>query len=234
MDEKHQNLIPNSSQIPNVILDLGKINGIMLPQDQIPGERYFTGQRIKVWVSDVDETNRGPRILVSRSGPEFVQELFLQEVPELESGSVEIVRIAREPGSRTKIAVSSNEDSLDPVGSIVGQRGTRVQSVLSEIPNEKIDIILYDEDPSVFVTNALSPAKVDKIKFSKKDKSAKVWVPEDQLSLAIGRGGQNVRLASKISGWTIDIVKEGEKERNKEKVKPLVKEKTKNKGDAKE
>lgn len=202
---------------PNVIVDLGKINGIMLPQDQIPGERYFTGQRIKVWVSTVDETNRGPRILVSRSAPEFVQELFVQEVPELESSSVEIVAISREAGSRTKIAVKSNEENLDPVGSIVGQRGTRVQSVLGEIPNEKIDILLYDENPEAFITNALSPAKVDKIKFIKKDKTAKVWVEEDQLSLAIGKNGQNVRLASKISGWSIDIVKDREEARQTKK-----------------
>ncbi|MDH4358535.1 MAG: transcription termination factor NusA [Candidatus Berkelbacteria bacterium] len=216
---------------PNVIVDLGKINGIMLPQDQIPGERYYTGQRVKVWVSEVDETSRGPRILVSRSAVDFIKELFVQEVPELESGSIEITEIAREPGSRTKIAVSTNDENLDPVGSIVGQRGTRVQSVLAEIPNEKIDIILYDKDPEAFVTNALSPAKIDKIKFNKKQKSAKIWVPEDQLSLAIGKGGQNVRLASKISGWTIDIVKEGEERAKKPRTKDVKEEKAEEKTD---
>lgn len=196
---------------PNVIVDLGKINGIMLPQDQIPGERYYTGQRVKIWVSEVEETNRGPRILVSRSKKEFISALFAQEVPEIESGSIEISEIAREAGSRTKIAVSSNDPNLDPVGSVVGQRGTRVQAVLGEIPNEKIDIILYDEDTEKFIKNALSPAKIDKIKFDKKNKTARIWVPEDQLSLAIGKSGQNVRLASKISGWTLDIVKDVEK-----------------------
>jgi N utilization substance protein A len=183
----------------------------MLSSDQVPGERYYTGQRLKVWVREVEETARGPRILVSRSDVEFVKGLFIQEVPEIESGSIEITAISREPGSRTKVAVSSNDESLDPVGSVVGQRGTRVQSVLSEIPNEKIDIILFDKDPEVMVRNALSPATIDKIKFTKKTKTAKVWVPNDQLSLAIGRGGQNVRLASKLTGWEIDIVKDAPK-----------------------
>jgi len=192
----------------NVIIDLGKINGMMLISDQIPGERYYTGQRIKVWVREVEETARGPRILASRSDVEFIKGLFVQEVPEIESGSIEITRIAREAGSRTKIAVSSNDENLDPVGSVVGQRGTRVQSVLSEIPNEKIDIILFEDDDETMVKNALSPANIDKIKFNKKNKVAKVWVPHDQLSLAIGRGGQNVRLASKLTGWEIDIVKD--------------------------
>ncbi len=192
----------------NVIVDLGKINGIMLLSDQIPGERYYTGQRIKVWVREVEETARGPRILVSRSDVEFIKGLFAQEVPEIESGTITISSISREPGSRTKIAVTSNDENLDAVGSVVGQRGTRVQSVLSEIPNEKIDIILYDDDDETMITNALSPASIDKIKFDKKKKLAKVWVPDDQLSLAIGKNGQNVRLASKLTGWEIDIVKD--------------------------
>jgi len=193
---------------PNVIVDLGRINGIMLPSDQIPGERYYTGQRFKVYVSEVEESNRGPRILVSRSRPEFIRGLFEQEVPEIESGSIEIVALSREAGSRTKLAVATKDENLDPVGSVVGQRGTRVQAVLSEIAGEKIDIILYDEDPQALISNALSPAQVDKIKFHKKEKRAEIWVADDQLSLAIGRGGQNVRLASKISGWTLDIVKD--------------------------
>lgn len=193
---------------PNVILDMGKINGIMLPQDQIPGERYYNGQRLKVYVGEVEETNRGPRILVSRSRPEFIIGLFAQEVPEIESGAIEIVGIAREAGSRTKIAVSTKDENLDPVGSVVGQRGTRVQSVLTEIPNEKIDIILFADDMETYIINALSPAKIDKIKFNKKQNNARIWVPDDQLSLAIGKSGQNVRLASKLSGWTLDIVKD--------------------------
>ncbi|MCX6809520.1 MAG: transcription termination factor NusA [Candidatus Berkelbacteria bacterium] len=193
---------------PSVILDLGKINGIMLPPDQIPSERYYTGQRLKVWVREVEETARGPRILVSRSDAEFIKGLFAQEVPEIETGSIEIVTIAREAGSRTKIAVKSNDENLDPVGSVVGQRGTRVQSVLGEIPNEKIDIILYNDDLETMIKNALSPAKIDKIKLDKKKNTARIWVPEDQLALAIGRSGQNVRLASKITNWILDIVKD--------------------------
>lgn len=211
-----ENKIINSSvqriEGQNVIIDLNKINGIMLPADQIPSERYYTGQRIKVWVSEVEESNRGPRILVSRSRSEFILGLFAQEVPEIESGAIEIAAIAREAGSRTKIAVKSNDENLDPVGSVVGQRGTRVQAVLGEIPNEKIDIILFDEDPETYITNALSPAKIDKIKFNKKENIARIWVADDQLSLAIGRGGQNVRLASKLTQWTLDIVKD---EKNK-------------------
>lgn len=201
---------------PNVIVDLGKINGIMLSNDQIQGERYYTGQRLKVYVSEVEETNKGPRILVSRSRTEFIKGLFAQEVPEIESGSIEIVSIAREAGSRTKLAVRSNDESLDAVGSVVGQRGTRVQAILTELPNEKIDIILYDDDMEQLIKNALSPAKIDKIKFNNKENSAKIWVPDDQLSLAIGRGGQNVRLASKLTGWTLDIVKDNKTEKSAE------------------
>lgn len=192
----------------NVIVDLGKINGIMLVQDQIPGERYYTGQKLKVYVKEVEETAKGPRILASRSETEFVKNLFIQEVPEIEAGSIEIVNISREAGSRTKVAVKSNDENLDPVGSVVGQRGTRVQAVLSELGGEKIDIILYDDDLETLMRNALSPAGIDKIKFDKKNKVAKIWVPDDQLSLAIGKSGQNVRLASKLTGWEIDIVKD--------------------------
>jgi N utilization substance protein A len=132
----------------------------------------------------------------------------MQEVPEIEAGSIEIVQLSREAGSRTKVAVRSNDENLDPVGSVVGQRGTRVQAVLSELGGEKIDIILYDEDIETLMRNALSPATIDKVKFDKKNKVAKIWVPDDQLSLAIGKSGQNVRLASKLTGWEIDIVKD--------------------------
>jgi len=195
----------------NVIVDLGKINGIMLISDQIPGERYYTGQKIKVYVKEVEETAKGPRIIVSRSDVDFVRGLFIQEVPEIENGQIEITNISREAGSRTKVAVKSNDENLDPVGSVVGQRGTRVQAVLSELGGEKIDIILYDEDLETMMRNALSPAVIDKVKFDKKNKVAKIWVPEDQLSLAIGKSGQNVRLASKLTGWEIDIVKDENK-----------------------
>lgn len=230
-ENKITNSIVQRLEGQNVIIDLGKINGIMLLSDQIPGERYYTGQRIKVWVSEVEESNRGPRILVSRSRPEFIVGLFAQEVPEIESGSIEIAGISREAGSRTKIAVKSNDESLDPVGSVVGQRGTRVQAVLGEIPNEKIDIILHDEDQKVYIENALSPAKIDEIKFVKKEKVAKIYVPDDQLSLAIGKGGQNVRLASKLTGWTLDIVKD---EKNDEKTEDAEDKEEKNEDGKKE
>jgi len=199
----------------NVIVDLGKINGIMLVQDQIPGERYYTGQKIKVYVKEVEETAKGPRIITSRSDVEFVRGLFIQEVPEIENGAIEIVTISREAGSRTKVAVKSNDVNLDPVGSVVGQRGTRVQAVLSELGGEKIDIILYDEDLETMIQNALSPATIDKVKLDKKNKVIKIWVPDDQLSLAIGKGGQNVRLASKLIGWELDIVKDESKKPTK-------------------
>ncbi len=197
---------------PNVIISLGKINGIMLSSDQIKGERYYNGQRLRVYVTAVEESMRGPRILVSRSSPEFVKELFTNEVPEIAAGTVEVKGIAREAGSRTKIAVFSKEEAIDPVGSAVGQRGTRVQAVLSELGEEKIDIILYDEDSKKFITNALSPAKIAEIKLKKTEKKAQVKVEPGQLSLAIGKGGQNVRLASKLCGFDIDILKEKDKE----------------------
>lgn len=215
-ENKIANAVVQRIEGPTVIVDLGKINGIMTPIDQIPGERYYTGQRIKVWVSEVEETNRGPRILVSRSSIDFIKGLFAQEVPEIESESIEITNIAREPGSRTKVAVKTNDENLDPVGSVVGQRGTRIQSILTELPNEKIDIILQDDNMEQFITNALSPAKIDKIVFNEKEKSARIWVGEDQLSLAIGRNGQNVRLASKLSGWILDIVKDTKPEKAEE------------------
>lgn len=195
----------------NVIVDLGRINGIMLINEQIPGERYYTGQKLKVYVKAVEESAKGPRILVSRSDVEFVKGLFIQEVPEVEAGSIEITAISREPGSRTKIAVKSHDANIDPVGSVVGQRGTRVQSVLGELAGEKIDIILHDEEIGAMIKNSLSPATIDNIKFDKKNKIARVWVPDDQLPLAIGKSGQNVRLASKLVGWEIDIVKDKKK-----------------------
>jgi N utilization substance protein A len=155
----------------------------------------------------VDDTPKGPHILLSRSHPNMIAALFAQEVPEITQGSVKIIATAREAGSRTKTAVCATQEGVDPVGSCVGQRGTRVSTVLAEINNEKIDIVLYDEDPRVYIQNALSPAKIEKVELNEKKKTAKVYVTEDQLSLAIGKNGQNVRLASKLTGWTLDICK---------------------------
>lgn len=188
-----------------VIISLGKTNGVLLPSGQIPTENYTIGKRLRVYVQDVEETSRGPRIIVTRASTQLIEGLFEIEVPEIASGAVEIKGVAREAGARTKISVWSDEEGIDPVGSAVGQHGSRVQAVLSEIGDEKIDIILYDEKPEIYITNALSPAKISKITLQKKDKRAKVIVPDDQLSLAIGRRGQNVRLASQLTGWEIDI-----------------------------
>lgn len=200
----------------NIIVNLGKINGIIITSEQVPGERYYVGQRLKVYVVNVEETPKGPRILLSRGHAGLVREIFSLEVPEISAGSVEIKGVAREAGSRSKVAVASNQDGLDPVGSAVGQRGTRVQAILAEIGEEKIDIILWDEDPIKYITNALSPAKVDSIKLNEKEHKAAVEVPDDQLSLAIGKAGQNVRLASRLTSWNIDIVKHDKDRSDKE------------------
>ncbi len=191
----------------NVILSLGKANAILYPSEQVSEERYYIGQRMKVLVKEVSETSRGPQIVVSRSDEELIRGLFEIEVPEILAETVEIKSIAREAGSRTKIAVIATEEGIDPVGSCVGQRGTRVQAILAEIGEEKIDIVLWDEDVEQFIKNALSPAKTKSINISSKDHKATVMVEEESLSLAIGKGGQNVRLASKLTDWGIDIVK---------------------------
>lgn len=191
-----------------VIVNLGKANGVMLPSDKVANEHYYTGQRLRIFVKLVESTPRGPRILVSRADPGLVKGLFTLEVPEVLAGSVEIVAIAREAGIRSKVAVKTNDPALDPIGSVVGQRGTRIQAVLAELGEEKIDIISFSDDTTQYIINSLSPAKISRVKVTKKTKKAKVFVNEDQLSLAIGRGGQNVRLASKLTGFSIDIVKE--------------------------
>lgn len=195
-----------------VIINLGRINALLLPTGQIPGERYYVGQRLKVYVQGVEETAKGPKVVVSRTDPGLIAALFSLEVPEIASGAVEIRAIAREAGARTKMAVASIQEGLDPVGSCVGQRGTRVQAVLAEIGEEKIDIILWDDEPKRFIANALSPAKIQEIELHEQIRKATVMVEESQLSLAIGRGGQNVRLASKLSGWSIDIERVGDDE----------------------
>lgn len=206
--KEHQLLNGNVQQIEgeNIIINLGKINGIMLSSGQIPNERYYIGQRLKIYITGVEESSKGPRVLISRTDPQFIAELFKVEVPEIASGAVEIKNISREAGSRTKISVFSDQTGLDPVGSCVGQRGTRVQAVLSEIGEEKIDIILWNEDQKTYIVNSLSPAKVEDVLLDENNQKAIVRVPDDQLSLAIGKGGQNVRLASKLCGWSIDIM----------------------------
>lgn len=187
-------------------IDLGKAQGIMPRSEQIQGERYYPGQRLKVFLKDVERGFRGPQLVVSRGNKEFIEWLFRGEVPEMESGAVEIKGIAREAGVRSKIAVASNVPGVDPVGTFVGGHGTRVNAVVSEVgEQEKIDIIVWAENPVEYITQALSPTKVQKVEIDQKNQKARVIVPEDQLSIAIGKNGQNVRLASKLTGYELDI-----------------------------
>jgi N utilization substance protein A len=192
---------------PRVIrVEVGKANGIIPQSEQIQGEYYSVGARIKVFIKDIERDNRGPQLILSRGNEEFIEYLFRQEVPELENGAVEIKKIAREAGRRTKLAVASTVPGVDPVGTFVGGHGTRVQAVMNEVGDqEKIDIVTYDPVIEQFIKNALSPAEVAKVVINEKDKRATVYVNEDQQSIAIGRGGQNVRLASRLTGYELDI-----------------------------
>lgn len=192
----------------NVIVNIGKTDAIMPQKEQIPGEYYKPGNRIRVFVLNVKETTRLPQVIVSHAHAEIVRELFELEVPEIEDGIVEIKSISREAGYRTKIAVWSNDPEVDSVGACIGPRGSRIQTIVSELKNEKIDIVRYSEDPVEYIVNALSPARVVSVDILADDEyshEAMVVVPDDQLSLAIGREGQNVRLAHKLTGWKIDI-----------------------------
>lgn len=188
----------------HVYVDFGRAQGVMFANESIPGEHYRVGERLRFYVLAVQEDSRLPGIVVSRSHPKFVEKLFELEVPEIADGTVEIKLIAREPGSRTKLAVASNAEGVDPIGACVGQRGTRVMAVNNELGNEKIDIVAWAEDQEQFIANSLSPAKVNHVEVLERHE-ARVFVPEDQLSLAIGRGGQNVRMAAKLTGWKIDV-----------------------------
>ena len=188
------------------IVDLGQANGILLPDEQIRNEGYNIGTRLSFYIVEVRMGNKGPEIVLSRTHPDIVRELFATEVPEIAAGTVEIKGIAREAGNRSKIAVFATEDNIDPVGSCVGQKGARVQTVINELGGEKIDIIEWNEDIKTFITNSLSPAEISDIDTNEDDGTASVKVAEDQLSLAIGRSGQNARLAAKLTGWKIDIV----------------------------
>ncbi|MBI2624284.1 transcription termination/antitermination protein NusA [Candidatus Parcubacteria bacterium] len=189
----------------NVFLDIGKAVGILPVSEQMPSERYHVGERLKVYVLSVEKETRGAGLVLSRAHPSLIAKLFAMEVPEVSSGAVEIRAVAREAGARSKIAVASNEEGVDPVGSCVGQKGTRVTTVISELSGEKIDIIQWSGDPEHFIAQALSPAKVSGVEVDEENHRATVTVPEDQLSLAIGKRGQNVRLAAKLTGWKIDI-----------------------------
>lgn len=190
----------------NVLVDLGTTTALMPSEEQVPSERYNVGNRMKFYLKAVDQTTRGPQIIVSRASIEVVKKIFELEIPEIANNLIEMKAIAREAGYRSKVAIMTNDENIDPIGSCVGQRGGRIQTIISELNGEKVDIILFDENPVKFITNALSPAKVMSVELKPEAKSALVTVKEDQLSLAIGRGGQNVRLASKLTDWRIDIV----------------------------
>jgi N utilization substance protein A len=194
----------------NVIVNFGKVEGIVPGSEQVPGEQFRPGDRIKVFLIEVRETTRGMQLLVSRAHPGLVRELFELEIPEIMDGTVTIEAIAREAGFRTKIAVRSRDGSVDPVGACVGARGGRIQGIVSELRNEKIDIIRWSEDPTTFIANSLSPAKVVSVSVSGLERTARVVVPDNMLSLAIGREGQNVRLAARLTGYKIDIKSESQ------------------------
>ncbi|MBT5338776.1 transcription termination/antitermination protein NusA [Candidatus Falkowbacteria bacterium] len=189
----------------NIVIDLDKASAILPPHEQIRGERFKVGDRAKVYLSSIALTTRGPEIIVSRAHPEIVKMLFGLEIPEIANGIIEIKGIAREAGSRTKIAVHTEDENIDPIGSCIGQRGARIQTIINELNGEKIDIIEYSDDPIKFITNALLPAKITNVEVDEKEKQATVTVPQDQLSLTIGRAGQNVRLASKLTDWRLNI-----------------------------
>src|SRR3989339_380046 len=215
----------------NVYVDFNRATGILPVEEQIPGEFFQRGQRIRAYLYSVEDSPRGINLRLSRTHPKFIEKLFAMEAPEIQSGVVEIKSTAREAGSRSKIAVFSNDEHIDAIGSCVGQKGTRVNTITQELGGEKIDIIPWSEDPKVFVSNSISPAKVISIELDEKERKATIEVADDQLSLAIGKGGQNVRLAAKLTGWRIDIkgdnlpiaenVKEGQEEIVEEKIEEI-------------
>ena len=200
----------------NVYVDFNRATGVLSAEEQIPGEYFGQGNRIRAYLYSVEDSPRGINLRLSRTHPKFIEKLFAIEAPEIQGGIVEIKSVAREAGARSKIAVHSNDDHIDAVGSCVGQKGTRVNTITAELGGEKIDIIPWSEDPKAFVTNALSPAKVISIDVDEKEHKATVEVADDQLSLAIGKGGQNVRLAAKLTGWRIDIKGDGATPKEKE------------------
>jgi len=194
-----------------VLFDLGRLTALLPPEEQIRGENYSSGSRLKVYITSVNKTTKGPEIIVSRSHPEIVKKLFYLEIPEIANGVVQVKDVAREAGNRSKIAVWTDQENIDPIGSCIGQRGARIQTIISELKGEKVDIIKYSDDPAEYIANALSPAKILEVKTNEEAKTAIAKVSEDQLSLAIGKAGQNVRLAAKLTGWKIDITSDGKK-----------------------
>ena len=205
-----------------VFVNLGKLEGVIGPNEQIPNEEYKFNEKLKLYIVEVKNGSKGPQIHVSRTHPGLVKRLFELEVPEIFEGVVEIKSISREAGSRSKIAVYSNDEEVDPMGACVGPKGVRVQNIVNELKNEKIDIIKYSKDPAEFIANSLSPAKVLSVEVNEENKSAKVVVDDNQLSLAIGKEGQNVRLAAKLTNWKIDIKSKSQKEALEEEEEKLL------------
>ncbi|PIR75988.1 MAG: transcription termination/antitermination protein NusA [Candidatus Magasanikbacteria bacterium CG10_big_fil_rev_8_21_14_0_10_42_10] len=193
----------------NILVDLGKITGFLRPEEQVRREQYRPGIRLPFYIISIDMSPRGPQIELSRKSTKMVQSVFEQEIPEIDEGSVEIKGIARDPGSRSKVAVFTTDDSIDPIGACIGQRGSRITTIIDELGGEKIDVIMWSDDPVDFIKQALSPAKVGHVELNEQTKEAVVSVGEDQFSLAIGRGGQNVRLAAELTGWKITVAEEG-------------------------
>lgn len=205
----------------DMVVDLGKTEAILPQKEQVPGESYRPTERVRAYLVDVKKTSKGPQIILSRTHPGMVAKLFEMEVPEIHEGIVKIKNVVREPGSRVKIAVLSEDRDIDPVGACVGMKGSRVQAVVQELKGEKIDIVEWVDDPARFVCNALSPAQIAKVIVNEAEKSMEVIVPDNQLSLAIGKRGQNVRLAAKVTGWKIDIYSESKKSEMMETQKAL-------------
>jgi N utilization substance protein A len=189
----------------HVIVNVGRTDAVLPYKEQIPGEHYYAGQRVRALLKEVSQTTKGPQVVMSRAHQDFIRRLFELEIPEIYSGVVEIKGISREAGRRTKIAVAARQEGVDPVGSCVGQRGSRIQVIMAELGNEKIDIIAHDADPGMYIANSLKPAQISQVILDKANDRAIVIVPEDQQSLAIGRDGQNVRLAAKLVGWHLDV-----------------------------
>ena len=204
-----QGVVQRRDRAGSIIIDLGKVTGLVSQNEQIRGEQYKPGVRMRFYLQSIEMGARGVEINLSRSSKKMVESTFVQEIPEIESGAVEIKGIARDPGFRSKVAVSTEDDSIDPIGACIGQRGSRINIIIDELGGEKIDIIQYSENPEEYLKNSLSPAKIDSVEINEESKEAIVNVAEDQFSLAIGRGGQNVRLSAELTGWTIKVMEAG-------------------------
>lgn len=208
-----QGAIQRRDRNGSIIIDIGKITGLLPVEEQIQREQYRPGSRMKFYVISVEMGPRGPEILLSRSSKRMIEEIFKQEIPEINDGSVVIRDIARDPGNRSKVAVSTDDESIDPIGSCIGQRGSRITTIITELGGEKMDIIQYSENAKDYIKQSLSPAKISSVELDEKNKEASVKVAADQFSLAIGRGGQNVRLAANLTGWTIKVLQDGEEKK---------------------